>query len=60
MSKIHEIKKTCPECGSVTLHIWGCMWDIDHVVCSDRGCNWEENMPFSTLEDGTVLEVGDE
>ena len=53
-------RRTCPLCGSPTLVIFGCGWDCDHVVCGAYGCEYDEELPVSTFEDGSVIDLSEE
>lgn len=51
----------CPLCGATTLVMYGCGWDVDRLVCSTRGCEYEKELDTITYleEDGslTIVEV---
>ena len=44
----------CPLCGATTLVMYGCGWDVDRLVCSTRGCEYEKELDTITYleEDG--------
>ena len=51
----------CPLCGATMLVMYGCGWDVDRLVCSTRGCEYEKELDTITYleEDGslTIVEV---
>ena len=40
--------KKCPKCQSPMLFMFGCGWDYDRYVCSDRGCDHAEETERSS------------
>ena len=38
----------CPLCGATVLEMYGCGWDVDRLICSTRGCEYEKELKTMT------------
>jgi hypothetical protein len=38
----------CPICGATVLEMYGCGMDVDRLVCSQRGCEYEKELDTIT------------
>ena len=49
----------CPLCGATVLKMYGCGWDVDRLICSKRGCEYEKELKTMTYieEDGSFRTV---
>ena len=47
-------EKTCPKCGAPMHIMYGCGWDYDKMICSERWCDYEielETISFPEVEE---------
>jgi hypothetical protein len=42
------IDTLCPECGSTMIFMYGCGWDYDRWICSQRGCHGDIELETTT------------
>lgn len=61
---IEELKKqnddfgVCPKCCGKLFRIWGDMWEYDKIVCSNKTCDYFEELDIMTCEDldGSIIQ----
>jgi hypothetical protein len=51
MSKIKLKPMPCPKCNQQMIPMWGWLWDMDKMLCTNPECGHEVEYQQSTLEE---------